>query len=364
MSPAGNARDRRAVRLLVIDPASGELVDRHPDDLPELLVPGDVLVVNDAATLPASLMGTGPGGTPLEIRLAADTPNGFWAVAFGAGDWRQRTEDRPPPPRLAPGALIRFDRGLTARVVRPSPLSPRLVEIGFNRRGEEMYAALYAVGRPIQYSYHRAPLALWSVQTVYGGRPLAFEMPSAGRPLTWSILLALKERGVTLARVTHAAGLSATGDALLDAALPLPERYDVPAETVACIDAARAAGRRVVAVGTTVVRALEGAALAHDRLVAGSGITDVKLGPGFERRVVTDLLTGMHVPTESHYALLQTFVGTQLLARATRHAERGGYLSHEFGDLTLVLRGAGVRRPDLGSGLCRGTQNSTTDYAD
>jgi S-adenosylmethionine:tRNA ribosyltransferase-isomerase len=340
MSPAGEVRDRRAVRLLVIDPIGGRLIDRRPDDLAELLAPGDVLVVNDAATLPASLSGHASSGEPLEIRLAAEAPHGFWAVVFGAGDWRLRTEDRPLPPRLPAGTRLRFDGGLVARVVRQSPRSPRLIEIELNRRGDALYAALYAVGRPIQYAYHRAPLPLWSVQTVYGGRPLAFEMPSAGRPLTWSILLALRRYGVGVARVTHAAGLSSTGDPHLDAALPLPERYEVPAETVAHIEAARAAGRRVVAVGTTVVRALEGAAARHDRLQAGSGITDIRLGPGFQRRVVTDLLTGMHVPAESHYELLGSFVPAELLARATRHAEQAGYLSHEFGDLTLVLRRA------------------------
>jgi S-adenosylmethionine:tRNA ribosyltransferase-isomerase len=340
MSPAGEARDRRAIRLLVIDPETGDLFDRRPDDLPQLLSAGDVLVVNDAATLPASLMGTGPGSAPVELRLAADAPHGFWAVAFGAGDWRQRTEERPSPPRLEPGATIRFAQGLEARVVRRSLLSPRLIEIALNRSGEALYAALYAAGRPVQYSYQRAPLALWSMQTIYGGRPLAYEMPSAGRPLTWSILLALKQRGVVLARVTHAAGLSSTGDPSLDAALPLPERYEVPAETVARIEMARATGRRVVAVGTTVVRALEGAAAGRPRLIAGAGVTDLKLGPGFERRVVTDLVTGMHVPAESHYALLQAFVDEDLLGSATRHAEASGYVSHEFGDLTLVLRGA------------------------
>jgi S-adenosylmethionine:tRNA ribosyltransferase-isomerase len=238
------------------------------------------------------------------------------------------------------GETIRLDGGLDARVVGVAPVSPRLVEIVFDRCGAALYAALYTAGRPVQYAYQRAPLALWSVQTAYGARPVAFEMPSAGRPLTWQILLALEARGVAVARLTHAAGLSATGDPTLDAALPLPERYAIPPETVARVDAARAAGHRVVAVGTTVVRALEGTVAARGRLVAGAGTTDLRIGPGFVPRVVTDLLTGMHVPEESHYALLRAFVDAPLLARATHHADAAGYLSHEFGDLTLVLRRA------------------------
>jgi S-adenosylmethionine:tRNA ribosyltransferase-isomerase len=245
-------------------------------------------------------MGSTQGGEPVELRLAGEAANGFWAVTFGGGDWRQCTEDRPPPPSLAPGSRIRLGGDLAARVVRRSSRSPRLVEIAFDRAGADLYAALYAAGRPIQYSYHHVPLPLWAVQTAYGARPVAYEMPSAGRPLTWSMLLGLQERGIMLARLTHAAGLSATGDPAIDAALPLPERYDIPAETVVRIDDARAAGRRVVAVGTTVVRALEGAIVGRRRLVAGGGVTDLRIGEGFDRRVVTDLLTGMHVPTESH----------------------------------------------------------------
>jgi S-adenosylmethionine:tRNA ribosyltransferase-isomerase len=338
MTPAVGGRAVGDVRLLVVDPSTGALDDRRPDDLVSLLTPGDVLVLNDAATLPASLRGVAPDGAPLELRLAGTSAGGFYAVLFGAGDWRQRTEDRPPPPAVPAGTALRLDGGLAARVVGVSPLSPRLVEIAFDRGGAALYAALYAAGRPVQYAYQRAPLALWSVQTAYGARPAAFEMPSAGRPLTWQILLALQARGVSVARLTHAAGLSATGDPALDAALPLPERYAIPPETVARVDAARAADRRVVAVGTTVVRALEGAVAARGRLAAGAGTTDLRIGPGFVPRVVTDLLTGMHVPEESHYAVLRAFVDARLLARATRHAETAGYLSHEFGDLTLVLR--------------------------
>src|SRR5262249_29281050 len=147
----------------------------------------------------------------------------------------------------------------------------RLVDLRFDRAGDGLWAALYRAGRPVQYAHVAEPLPLWAVQTRYGARPWAAELPSAGRPPPWGVLGALPPRGVGLARVTHACGLSATGDEALDAALPLPERYDVPAATVEAV----ARARRVVAVGTSVVRALEGAAARHGRLVAGEGETDL-----------------------------------------------------------------------------------------
>jgi S-adenosylmethionine:tRNA ribosyltransferase-isomerase len=327
-------------RLLHIDPQAGTLQDGRVRDLPQWLRAGDLCVVNDAATLPASLSGVGPSGAPLEVRLVGARAEGrFGAVLFGAGDWRTPTEKRPPPEVVAPGETIAFGGGaLRATVERLSPISPRLVDLRFDREGAALWSALYRHGRPVQYAYLRAPLALWAVQTAYAARPWAVEAPSAGRPLRWSLLLELARRGVRLAAVTHAAGLSSTGDAALDAALPLPERYDLPAATVDAVAAARAAGGRVLAVGTTVVRALEGCAAAHGGgLVPGAGETDLVIGPGFRPRVVTGVLTGMHEPGQSHHALLHAFAAPDLLARAHAHAEAAGYLCHEFGDSALVL---------------------------
>ena len=167
-------------------------------------------------------------------------------------------------------------------------------------------------------------------------------MPSAGRPLAWHVLDGLRARGVALARLTHAAGLSSTGDAALDAALPLPERFRVPEETVRAIGETRRSGGRIVAVGTTVVRALEGSALLHGgELRAGEGITDLVVGPGFRPRVADGLLTGLHERGASHFSLLGAFAPRELLERAYAHAEREGYTCHEFGDSSLVLRGVG-----------------------
>ena len=304
MRPARTYPERRDdVRLLVIDPelpAPRALREARTTVLADFLDAGDLLVVNDAATLPASLAGVDIHGRAVEARLiAARDGERFAAVLFGAGDWRQRTEDRPPPPALPVGAGLRFGE-LGARVVAHDPRSARLVELEFAARGDALWAALYRVGRPVQYSHLAHDLPLWAVQTVYAARPWSFEMPSAGRPLSWQTLLALRRKGVRWAALTHAAGLSATGDPALDAALPLPERYDIPAATVRADEETRARGGRVV----------EG------------------------------VLSGAHAATESHFQLLAAFAGHALLDAAADHAERAGFLTHELGDSMLVLRGA------------------------
>ncbi len=348
MSPAVRPRPRAVQRLLAVDPQAGTLADRSFADLPSLLAPGDLLVMNDAATLPASLRGRTASGAPIELRLveqgAGAGEDATWlAVLFGAGDARTKTEDRPaPPPVLAGDALLFGDASLVARVALVDEASPRLVRVAFEQRGASLWSALYRFGRPIQYAYVEVPLELWDVQTVYAARPWAAELPSAGRPLTFAVLADLTRRGVALATLTHGAGLSSTGDAALDRRLPLPERYDLPSATTKAIAEARARGGRVVAVGTTVVRALEGAALAQripagGELAPGEGRTAVLLGPGFRRRVVDGILSGVHEATESHFALLASFAPRPLLLSALAVAERAGYLGHELGDSMVVL---------------------------
>jgi S-adenosylmethionine:tRNA ribosyltransferase-isomerase len=350
VNPARTYPARRDdVRLLVVDPAARSFGETRTTALPRLMAPGDLLVVNDAATLPASLHGRDQAGRPVEARLAAEAGDDaggahYWAALLGAGDWRQRTEDRAPPPPVAPGDGLMFGR-LGARVVARSPLSPRLVSLRFDEDGDALLAALYRAARPVQYAYLAHELPLWAVQTAYAARPWAFEMPSAGRPLSWDILLALRRGGVRWAALTHAAGLSSTGDAAIDAALPLPERFDIPAATVSAVLETRRRGGRVVAVGTTVVRALEGAAArGGGRLRAGTGTTDLRIGVGgdfeFRPRFVDGILSGVHGADESHFALLGAFAGRALLGDAVAHADQRGFTGHELGDAMLVLPGA------------------------
>ena len=332
--PARAPRGPLAERLLHVDREARSFVDHPFARLPSLLRPGDLVVVNDAATLPASLRLTNHDA---EIRLLARESDGtFRAVLFGAGDFRTRTEDRSPPPRLERGAVLSFGE-LFASVVSVDLDEPRLLRVRFDRDARELVEALYRVGKVVQYAYVERPLELWDVQNRYASRPWAFEPPSAGRPLTIGVLGELRAHGVALAAVTHAAGLSSTGSSSLDRRLPLPEQSDIPIETVRAVEAAKERGGRVVAVGTTVVRALEGRALESPRLSAGRNETSLVIAPGFRPRIVDGLLTGLHEPGTSHFALLEAFAERALLVRALEHASRLGYLEHEFGDSCLVL---------------------------
>jgi S-adenosylmethionine:tRNA ribosyltransferase-isomerase len=212
--------------------------------------------------------------------------------------------------------------------------------VRFSLRDAALWTALYRHGRPVQYAYVARELELWHVQTPFASRPWAVEMPSAGRPLAWALVLELRKRGLRVASLTHAAGLSSTGDPAIDAVLPLPERFDLPGPTVRAVTEARLAGGRVVAAGTTVVRALEGCAALHGgELVAGEATTDLRIDGAFRPRVVDGLLTGLHAIGSSHREMLRAFAPEPLLARAWAHAEAAGYVDHEFGDACLVLGG-------------------------
>lgn len=337
MTPASAPRSSPGrERLLVIDPQSGKFADATIRDLPELLHDGDVLVLNDAATLPASLRAS----DDLELRLMSRFDDGSWlALAFGSGDYRLPTESRGAPPALAVATELAFGHGLSARVVAVDSVSPRLVRLEFHEQGSELWQALYRAARPIQYAYLPRPLRLWDVQNAYGARPWAVELPSAGKPLDFETLFRIAARGVTLSHLTHAAGLSSTGDALLDARLPVAERYELAETSAARIRAGQARGGRVVAVGTSVTRALE-AASQSGSLRAGSELTSLILGPGSLLRTCDALLTGWHEPGTSHFSLLEAFAPRALLDQSFRYAERQGYLQHEFGDSCLILRGS------------------------
>jgi S-adenosylmethionine:tRNA ribosyltransferase-isomerase len=330
---------RDGVRLLVIDPAVGAVAESRFDRLAALLRASDLVVVNDAATLPASLHGRDERGEEIEVRLVQQHGEGsFSAVLFGPGDWRVRTEHRAAPRRLTIGARLRVG-DLTAEVTDTSEMSQRLYRIRFDRDGDALWAGIYRAGKPVQYAHLAHELPLWAVQNVYAARPWAFEMASAGRPLSWRILLELRRRGVEVAALTHAAGLSATGDPELDARLPLRERYEIPEETVAAVARARKRGGRVVAVGTTVVRALEGSFANFCELRAGAGDTDLRIGPDHRLRVVDGLISGLHEPGESHFSLLRAFAPEPLLHSAHHLAHTRGFLSHELGDAALILAG-------------------------
>jgi S-adenosylmethionine:tRNA ribosyltransferase-isomerase len=343
MIPASKATQRSDdARLLVID-EQGVITHRARADFLTLVRPGDVVVANDAATLPASLTGTHtPTGGIVEVRLAGRESlrpgdvTRFTAVVFGAGDFRTPTEHRPPPPVLSPGDELWL--GPLRAVVFTVLAHPRLIEVGFENRVADIWEGLARHGRPIQYAYVPQPLAIWDTWTTIASLPVAFEAPSAGFILDWSAIGALRARGVAFATLTHAAGISSTGDTQLDRLLPLDEPYDIPASTAALIDVCRDRGGRVVAIGTTVVRALEHAARADGTVRPGAGIATQRVGPHTRLRCVDAIVSGTHEPGTSHYNLLGAFQNDDVLRRMEHEADALGYRTHEFGDSMWLAR--------------------------
>jgi S-adenosylmethionine:tRNA ribosyltransferase-isomerase len=332
----------RDARLLSIDAEGG--VHHSPRRmLVDLLRRGDLLVANDAATLPASLTGRHlRTDRPVELRLAAwhsragEDITHVTAVLFGDGDYRTRTENRPLPPLLAPGDRLALGP-LSATIVELLD-HPRLVSIVFDGSPEAVWAGIARHGRAVQYAHLTVPLALWDVWTPFAARPAAFEPPSAGFALDWHILAELRERGILFATITHAAGLSSTGDAELDMRLPLDEPYEIPDAAADAIACTRRQGGRVIAVGTTVVRALEHAALRDGIVRAGWGTANQRITAGTRLRVVDAILSGTHEPGTSHYELLRAFVPDEMLKAADEELNERGYRTHEFGDSVFIER--------------------------
>jgi S-adenosylmethionine:tRNA ribosyltransferase-isomerase len=328
-------------RLLAIDGA-GRMTHGSRRRFAGLLRAGDLVVANDAATLPASLHGShARTGAPVEVRLAQraglEDVRRFTAVVFGAGDFHTRTEDRPAPPPLIAGDRLALGP-LPALIEHV--LHPRLVMLRFEGGTAAIWDGLARHGRPIQYSHLAAPLAIWDTWTPLAAAPVAFEPPSAGFALDWAALDELRSRRIAFATLTHAAGISSTGDAELDRRLPFDEPYRIPTATAQAISQARARGGRVVAIGTTVVRALEDAARDDGSIHAGEGLARGRIGAATRLRVVDAILSGTHEPETSHHELLRAFVDEVTLARADRELESRGYRTHEFGDSVLIERSA------------------------
>ena len=341
MIPASAPPQRPADAKLLVLAADGGISHATREGFAAYVRSGDVVVANDAATIPASLAGAHERtGATVEVRLAGWRSRigefeGCLAVVFGEGDYRTRTEHRPAAPDLRAGDRLRLGplRATVVDILAP----PRLVALTFDGGVASVWAGLAAHGRPIQYAHVPDPLALWDVWTPLAAPPAAFEPPSAGFALDWRTRSALRARGASWATLTHAAGLSATGDDVLDARLPLPEPYEIPAATVRAVARARACGGRVIAVGTTVLRALEHAA-SRGALHAGSGVADQRIGPATPLRIVDLLLTGTHEAGTSHYELLRAFAHDRTLRAMSDALDAGGYRTHEFGDSVLVAR--------------------------
>jgi S-adenosylmethionine:tRNA ribosyltransferase-isomerase len=309
---------RDAVRLMVATRSDGGLAHTRFRDLPDFLAPGDVLVVNTSATLPAAL----PAGE-LTLHLSTPAPDGspHWVVELRDGDRPHRSAragDTLPLPAggraelLAPYASGR--RLWLARLGLPAPLLDYLRDHG----------------RPIRYGYVPGSWPLSAYQTVYASEPGSAEMPSAGRPFTTELITRLVAAGVQVAPVVLHTGVSSPerGEP------PFPERYRVPDTTARLVNAAPG---RVIAVGTTVVRALETVTAADGTVREGAGWTRLVIGRERELRAIDGVITGWHEPEASHLELLRAAAGHAVLHRAYREALRHGYRWHEFGDSLLLL---------------------------
>lgn len=327
--PEARGLTRDAVRMLVARRRDQRLVHSTFALLPAFLEPGDLVVVNTSSTIPAALDAVASDGTRLVIHLSTQLDDGRWVVEprqpNGRTTERWQGEVPPSPVHLGEGAWLTFEtpygdarRLWIARLALPLPVLTWLA----------------VHGRPIAYSYVDRPWPITAYQNVYATEPGSAEMPSAGRPFTPEILMRLVAKGVGVTPlVLH------TGVASLEAdELPYPERVNVPDVTAARANAARESGHRVVAVGTTVVRALESAVDDDGIVHPYDGWTDLVITPDRGVRAVDGLLTGWHEPEASHLLMLEAVGGRELLERSYEASLAEGYLWHEFGDVHLILR--------------------------
>ncbi|MFF5108478.1 S-adenosylmethionine:tRNA ribosyltransferase-isomerase [Streptosporangium sp. NPDC000509] len=324
----GLARD--GVRLLVSERGTGQIGHHAFADLPGLLGPGDLLVVNNSGTLPAAVR-----LDRLAVHFSTEREDGTWLVELrrlrertGLAGGPGSTETAGEPYRGgADGEWLPLPGGATLRLLGRE--TPRLWRARLDR---EVTGYLRRYGVPIRYSYVDRDWPLADYQTVFGVRPGSAEMPSAGRPFTTGLVTSLVSRGVGIAPITlHTGVASPEKDEP-----PYPERFEVPEATARQVELARESGGRVIAVGTTVVRALETAALATGRVRAADGWTSHIVTPEVGVRAVNGLLTGLHEPRSSHLLMLSAIAGRDLLSRSYAEALGEGYLWHEFGDVHLI----------------------------
>lgn len=331
--PERRGLSRDGVRLMVIDRAKDNKVTHTKFNcLSEFLLPGDLLVFNSSRTLPASLQGCEVNGTCLEVRLAHKLPDDSWLALLLC------QQGEPFTCGLRSGMQLDFGLGLTASVEQRDRHIPRLWQIRFNQRDTELIDSFYRLGQPVRYEYVSSPWDLDYYQTVYAVEPGSAEMPSAGRAFTWKLLFDLKRKGIETTNIVLHTGLSSYMDDELDALHPASEEeYFISDLAARKINRARSNGSRIIAVGTTVVRALESVATNKGEITARHGYTRLHIDANHRLKVVNGLLTGMHEPEASHLDLLTAFLSPQHIKVAYKVAVKQQYLWHEFGDLNLIV---------------------------
>lgn len=334
--PEARGLTRDGVRLMISYQASNQLVHTHFRELDRFLEAGDVLLLNTSETMNAALPATRTDGKALTLHLSTRLPSDLWVVEV-----REPAERATRPfPHARAGERLSLPGGASATLLTPHAPTLR------HREGAEvrLWIAILKLpcplerylaefGAPIRYSYVERPWPLPYYQTVYANERGSAEMPSAGRAFTPELLTRLMAKGVQLLPL-----LLHTGVASLEAhEPPYEEFYRVSPTTAAAVNGARAEGRRVIAVGTTAVRAIESVTDERGRAHAGEGWTDLVITPARGMRVVDGLLTGLHEPRATHLALLEALAGRAHLEHSYTAALAEGYLWHEFGDLHLIL---------------------------
>jgi S-adenosylmethionine:tRNA ribosyltransferase-isomerase len=321
--PEAFGRARDAVRLLATDRGGSE--DHRFRELPSLLRPGDLLVVNESRTLPASLV-VEDGARRFRLNLCTQYGPDIWLAE------PRRSFATPGPVSLSP------DRALRASGVAFSPITPYpgIDRLWFFRARGDVVAAMASAGQPIRYGYVARPFPLAAYQTIFARVPGSAEMPSAGRPFSSGVVDALRARGIGLAPIVLHTGVSSLEGEMGSLPPPVyPEPFEVPFATAERVNATRCAGGRVVAVGTTVLRALE-TAWRDGGVRPLRGFTTLTIGPGRTVRSVDGMISGFHDPGTSHVSLLFGFAGEDRVRAAYAEAVRRRYLWHEFGDSHLL----------------------------
>ena len=322
--PEARGLQRDQVRLLVAERGSGRVEHAHFRDLPRYLDPGDLLVVNTSATMPAALAATRADGTEITLHVATQAPHmpgeHWWVVELREAN------------HLQPGERVAVAGGASFELAAPYAGGTRLWLARFDGDGP-LPRHLCRHGRPIRYSYVREQWPLADYQTAFALQPGSAEMPSAGRPFTPALITRLVAQGVLVAPLVLHTGVSSPERH----EPPYPERYAVPDTTARLVNHVHERGGRVIAVGTTAVRALETAAAPDGVVSAADGWTGLVVTPERGLFAVDGLITGWHEPEASHLQLLEAAAGEPLLRRSYAEALATGYLWHEFGDSHLVL---------------------------
>jgi S-adenosylmethionine:tRNA ribosyltransferase-isomerase len=325
--PEGRGLTRDGVRMLVAHRRDGRLVHAQFGDLPRFLEAGDLVVINTSGTLPAAVPAIGPDGAALEVHLSTELPAGLWSLEL--------RRDGAPMLGAQAGQSVTLPAGGRADLLCPLVRHPAGVRLWVASLSlpQPLHPYLAAHGHAIRYRYVRGSWPLSAYQNVYATEPGSAEMPSAGRPFTTELITRLVAKGVAVTPLVLHTGVASpeAGEP------PYPERYRVPAETARRVNVTRGDGGRVIAVGTTVVRALETLVDGQGRAHPGEGWTELVVTPERGVRVVDGLLTGWHEPEASHLAMLEAVAGRDLLERSYAAGLAEGYLWHEFGDVHLVL---------------------------